>query len=349
MIYLNLVILLLIGAGVWWLTGIDKTVSGEGKRDRHFFRALRCVAVVFLAWAFLWFIEQPDMGYGGIPFLIILPVSIALVLRSPLAEFFSGGFLRLLDPSLHDDRPLDPGKSRRYQDAIARLIQNGQRAEAIKLCEELKQSGEVDLVTLENTLEFLGVPQASAKTEPPLAQAARLRAQGKFAEAEQLLKSLLAKKPADSGAALLLLRLYAQDLRQPQKAHEFLRVWEKQPGASADHLEFARRSIAEWSRPQPQKSEPSAPPKPESVEELLAKGFYGSAVERLEAQAQSRPLDFDLRLKLAEVHAVHLKNLPRAEKIIRQMERNFSPQQIESARTRLAEWHAAASRMHRAA
>jgi thioredoxin-like negative regulator of GroEL len=346
MIVLNTVVLALVATGAWWLTGIDKTAGGESKRSRHFTRALRCVAVLFLAAVFIWFVEQPGMGFAGIPFLIIIPVSIALLLRSSVSELFTHGFLRFLDPALHDDRPLDPGKSRRYQDAIARLIQNGQRDEAIKLCEELKLSGEVDLVTLENTLEFLGVKQDRAQMPKPLAQAARLRAEGKFAEAEQRLKSLLAQNPADAGAAMMLMRLFTQDLRQPGKAHEILRQLEKQPHVSASHVEFARRSIDEWSRPMPEKTEVAAPP--ESVEELLAQGFLGTAIERLEEQIKAQPQDFALRLKLAEIHAVRCKDFQRAEKIIRQMETssNFSPPQTESARAKLKEWRAAAGSQH---
>ena len=212
MLLWNIGLLAAVAAGTWWLTGIDKAPSGESKRQRHFTRALRCVAVVGLVAAQFWLMLGGGGLLGGIAMLLIIPVSIALVLRSSLAELFTHGFLRLVDPALHDIRPLDPGKSRRYQDAIARLIQNGQRDEAIKLCEELKRSGEVELVTLEHTLEFLGVPQ-NTKPENPLTQAARLRAQGKFAEAEQLLKRLLKKNPADVGAAMLLIRLYAQNFR----------------------------------------------------------------------------------------------------------------------------------------
>lgn len=94
---LNIVVLLVIAAGAWWLTGNDKTAGGESKRDLHFTRALRCVAVVFLAAAFLWFIEQPNMGFAGIPFLIILPMSIAIVLRSSLSELFTHGLLHFME------------------------------------------------------------------------------------------------------------------------------------------------------------------------------------------------------------------------------------------------------------
>jgi hypothetical protein len=56
-----------------------------------------------------------------------------------------------------------------------------------------------------------------------------------------------------------------------------------------------------------------------------------------------QPQDFELRLKLAEVHAVHCKNFQRAEKIIFQLAAgsDFNPQQIESARAKLKEWRAA--------
>jgi hypothetical protein len=340
MIFLNLGLLALIGTGAWWLTGVDKTPGGESKRSHHFTRALRCIAVIFLSWAFIWFIENPGLGAGGIPFLIIIPVSIALVLRSSAAEVFAGGFMRLIDPTLHDHRPLDPGKSQRHQDTIARLIRNGRRDEAIKLCEELKQTGEVDLVTLENTLEFLGVPQ-NRRRENPLSQAARLRVEGDFSKAEKLLRAMLAKNPADAGAAMLLLRLCAQDLRQPNRAHELLRVLEKQAHLPASHLEFARRSIAEWSRHQPEPAGEVLAPKADSVDDLLAQGFFGSAVEMLEREIRARPQNFELQLKLAEVFAVNCKNLPRAEKIIRQMERVFSPAQVETARAKLADWRSA--------
>lgn len=337
-IVLNIGVLALVAGGAWWLTGIDKTPGGESKRG--FFRTIRCLAIVWLAGVFLWFMEDPNGGYGGVALLLIIPPSLALLLRSAIAEFFTQGFLRLIDPTLHDERPLDPGKSRRYMDTIAHLIKNGRRDDAIKLCNELKQSGEVDIVTLEHTLEFLGVKQERTQNPKPLTEAARLRAQGKFAEAEQRLKSLLAKNPSDADAAMMLMRLFAQDLRQPGRAHEVLRALEKQPHVSASHVEFARRSIDDWSKGKPEKMEVAAPPKAESVDELLAQKFFGTAIERLEEKIRTQPQDFDLRLKLAEVHAVHCKNFQRAEKIISQLEVTFSPQQIASARAKLKEWRA---------
>lgn len=339
-IVLNIAVLAFLAAGTWWLTGIDKTDAGESKQGHHLTRALRCIAVVFLSLVFLGLIESSGPSYGGIPVLILVPICIALVLRRSLSELFAHGFLGMIDPELHDTREFDPEKARRHQDAIAHLIQNGRRDEAVKLCEELKQSGEVDAVTLAHTLEFLGVKQEHAPVKP-LVEADRLRAQGKFGEAEELLKSLLAKNPADDAAALLLMRLYAENLRQPQRAHEVLRALEKQPHVPAEHLEFARRSIHEWSRPQPPPPPKSAiKPAAKSVDDLLAQGAFGMAVEMLEEQLKAQPDDVELQLKLAEVHAVRCHNLPKAEKIIQHVEQSkiASLQQIAIARAKLAEW-----------
>jgi len=336
-------VLAAVAGGTWWLTGIDKTPGGESKRNHHLTRALRCVAVVFLVAIFLGTLGAGGLGVGSIPTLIIAPVGIALVLRSSLSELFTHGFLGLLDPALYDHRQLDPKKAQRYRDAIAHLIHHGHREEAIKLCEELKQSGEVDIGTLESTLEFLGVKPARAPAKP-LVEAARLRTEGDFAGAEELLRSLLLKNPADNAAAIMLMRLYAQDLRHPGRAQEVLHELEKQPHVPASHLEFARRSIAEWSHPPPAVAEPASPPEPVSLDELLARGGFGMAVEMLEQRLQTQPDNVELQLKLAEVHAVHCKNLSQAEKIIGRLERApyCRPEQSALARSKLASWRALA-------
>jgi len=337
MIFLNIGILVIVALGAWWLTGLDKSFNGESKRDRHFTRALRTVAVVFLIAGFLWTVED-DLGYGGVPLLLIIPVSIALLLRSSISELFAGGFMRLIDPTLHDERELDLKRAQRHRDNIAWLIHHGQRDQAIKLCEELKLSGELDAATLETTLEFLGIKQERTVWQRPLNEAAQLRAQGKFAEAEQSLKTLLEKNPADASAAVMLMRLYTQDLRQPNRAAEVLRELKKQPHVSVDHIGFAQRSLVEWSQPKlnPVVEETA----PESLEEMLAKSFFGSAIELLEQKIKAQPGDFELRLKLAEVHAVHCDNFPRAEKIVRQIETEniFSAAQVASADAKLKEW-----------
>ena len=111
------------------------------------------------------------------------------------------------------------------------------------------------------------------------------------------------------------------------------------------HIEFARRSIEEWSRP-PAK-EVAVEAQPESLDELLAKGYFGTAIEILEQKTAEQPANFDLWLKLAEVHAHYCSNIKRAEKIVQQITTNlaFSPEQTQLAGAKLKEWREA--RLHR--
>lgn len=335
----KIAVLLAVAAVTWWLTGIDNNPAGESKRGRHFTRALRCVAVVFLTAVMLW-LAAGGGGYGGVILLLTIPITIALLLRSSVSELFTHGFLRFIDPTLYDGRELDLKLSQRHRDNLAHLIHHGKRDEAIKLCKELKRSGELDETTLADALEFLGVKQERAAQERPLNQAARLRADGKFTEAESLLKSVLAKNPADTGAALLLMRLYAGDWRQPSRAAEVLRVLETQKHVERAQIEFARRSLDEWSRAKPAKVAAAATPVPESVDELLAQRHFGSAIERLEGIIRATPEDFNLRLKLAEIYALDCDDLAGAGKVIRRLEAEkfFSAEQVAVAAGKLKEW-----------
>ena len=357
-ILINIGVLAVIAGATWFLTGLDKTSGGESKRGHHLTRALRCVAILFLAAFLLLLLEQRNLSPGDLPLIILCPIIMALILRSSVTELFTQGCLGMLDPAFRDQRPLDLHKTQRYQDTIAHLIHTGQQADAIKLCEQLKQSGELDRSILEHTLEFLGVKQSHPAHPPPLVEAARLRAEGKFSAAERLLQSLLEKNRADEGAAIMLMRLYTQDLRQPERALDVLHALEKQPHVSRDHLDFARRSLDEWSRPQSEAAEAADPAGladrafpafpaplalPPSVDNLIAQRSLGTAVELLEEQIQARPDDFSLRMKLAEVHAVHCKNLRRAENIIQQLRGtgSFTPQQAAWAQDQLKQWRAA--------
>ena len=270
------------------------------------------------------------------PTAIFLSVAVGVVWAGCLSELLSRWGRKFLDPGFHDDRPLDPGKGRRHLDTIAQLIQGGHRDAAIKLCEELKTSGEVNLATLELTLEFLGVRPERAQLPKPLAEAGQMRAQGKFAEAEKLLNASLKKNPEDLAAAMMLVRLYAQDLRRPSQAHEVLRRLELQPHVAAAHIEFARRSLDDWSRLK--RVKPAAPAPPESGDDLLAQGFFGTAIERLEQQTAAQPSDFDSWIKLAEAHGRHAGNFHRAEQVVRQMASVFSPEQSQFAKSKLETW-----------
>ncbi|MGA2853938.1 MAG: tetratricopeptide repeat protein, partial [Verrucomicrobiota bacterium] len=193
---------------------------------------------------------------------------------------------------------------------------------------------------LETLLARSGIQIDRVQKPKPLTEASRLRAEGKFGGAEMILKSLLAENPSNLDAALMLMRLYAQDLRRSDKAAEVLRALEKQPHIPSAHIEYASRSINEWGQ---KKSAPAAVVLPESVDELLACGYFGTAIEILEQKTAEQPGDFDLWLKLAEAHGRFSGNIHGAEKIVRKIESNrgFSAEQIQIAKARLKEWREA--------
>ncbi|HZI31071.1 MAG TPA: tetratricopeptide repeat protein, partial [Candidatus Binatia bacterium] len=291
--------------------------------------------LVELAFLCLWrYWRYGDVASGVAYLIFVLPL--ALLWVGCLGECCSYIFHGLIDPQ--DHRRFDPHKSRRDLDMLATLLQTGRKGEAIQLCRMLKESGDVSVTTLDTLLERLGVKPDEVQKSRPLTEASQLRSQGKLSEAEAMLNSLLLENPANVDAALLLMRLYVQDRHRSDKASEVLRSLEQQPDVARAHIEFARRSINEWSHPRAREKITEA--QPGTMDELLAKGYFGTAIEILEQQTREQPQDFDLWLKLAEVHARHCGNIRRAEKIIQQIETNpaFSPEQVRLAGTKLKEW-----------
>ncbi|HXR48380.1 MAG TPA: tetratricopeptide repeat protein [Candidatus Limnocylindrales bacterium] len=337
----NIVVLALAAWASWWLSGYDAKLTGENERRDFIRRAIRVgttLVLVELAFLSLWrFWRYGDQASGMAYLIIALPL--ALLWVGCLGELCAHTFHRLIDPE--DHREFDPLKSRRDLDMLARLVRNGRKEEAIQLCQMLKESGDVSVATLDTMLEHLGVKPDNVLKPKPLTEAYQLRSQGKLSEAEAKLNSLLMENPANVDAALMLMRLYAQDLHRSDKASEVLRSLELQPNIAHAHIEFARRSIYEWSHPTAKEAVGEA--QPESLDELLANGYFGTAIEILEQKVKEQPQDFDLWLKLAETQARHCGNIHQAEKIIQRLEANpaFSPEQIQLAGTRLKEWREA--------
>jgi thioredoxin-like negative regulator of GroEL len=337
MIVLHVMLVVLGAAAMWWLSGYDTQVKGENKRRDLIRRVARCLATVILLVIFF----GPNavrIGYAFIPLILIVPAAIGILWAGCIGASFAQGIHRVIDSD--DRRPFDFNERSRNLDLVASLLKSGRYEEAAQLCEALKKSGDANILVLETMLARSGIQFDRGRKPKPLTEAYRLRAEGKPGEAETILQSLLAKNPSDVDAALMLMRLYAQDLRRSDKAAEVLRSLEKQPHIPSAHLEYARRSINEWSQ---RKSAPAAEILPESVDELLACGYLGTAIEILEGKIKEQPADFDLRLKLAEAHGRHARNFQRAEKIVQQIETSpgFNAGQIQLARARLGEWREA--------
>lgn len=329
----------------WWLSGHDSRVRGENVVEDNIRRGIRCaISLVFIEGMFLpaWWAYHGDKvaGFLFLPVLVVF----AMLWAGCIGEWAAGRVHGLIDPE--DKRGYYPQKGLRELDAVGDLIRSGQREQAIQLCRMLLQHSDDNRAALEMTLHHLGVPQAGMKEVKPLVIANRLRHEGKFDQAEMILNSLLAENPSNVEAAMMLIRVYAQDLRQPDKTAEILRLLEQQPHISRSYIDFARRSIDEWQKPLPDK--PSAEPIPESLEEMLDKGHFGSAVETLQQQVKDEPGNFDAWMQLAEVHGKHCSNVRAAEKIVRQIEANpaFNPEQAEQAKGKLSEWRGVIQRRH---
>ena len=337
----NFVVLTFATLVSWWLSGYDARLTGENERQDFLRRAIRCaisLVLVELAFWSLWQYWRYNDQASGMAYLIFM-LPLALLWSGCLAEMCAHAFHGLVDPE--DRRRFDPNKSRRDLDMLATLLRTGRRDEAIQLCQMLKESGNVSVATLDTMLEQLGVKPDRVPEARPLVEAHRLWGLRKLNEAESLLNSLLMKNPADVDAAVMLMRLYAQEMQRSDKAYEVLRSLEQQSHVARDHIEFARRSIHEWSHPRVK--EDIAEAQPESVDEMLAKGYFGTAIEILERKTRTRPADFESWLKLAETHACHCGHIKQAEKIIQQIETNpaFSPEQIQLAAAKLKEWREA--------
>jgi tetratricopeptide (TPR) repeat protein len=331
MIVLHIMLMVLGAAAMWWLSGFDSKITSENKRADLVRRGIRCGVTLLLLAIIFWL---P-------PTVIVLAVILALIWAGCIAELGARGFHRLIDQP--DNREFDPNQSARDLDLVASLLKSGRHEEAAQLCERLKKSGDANILVLETMLARSGIQFDNGQKPKPLVEAHRLRSEGKFTEAEVILQTLLAENPSNVDAALMLMRLYVRDLRRSDKAAEILRALEKQPHIPSAHIEYARRSIHEWGQ---RKSAPAAEVLPESVDELLACGYLGTAIEILERKIKEQPEDFDLWLKLAEAHGLHSGNLQRAEKIVQQIEanRDFSAEQIEVAKARLKEWREARPR-----
>lgn len=334
----NAVVFLLAALFFWWLSGFDGRLTGlNGARDLAR-RVIRCgVSLVLVEISFIFFWQYLKVHNPWAGFLYLLTaMPLVIIWCGCMSHLGAHAFTWLIDPD--DRRSYHPRAEVRLLDRLGDLIRAGKTAEAIRVCELLKASGEVNIVTLELALEHLGVPQPNARVFKPLAEAHRLQVAGKFPEAELILQSVLSKNPRDAEAALSLIRLYARDMGRPEKARRVLNALARQPHVSDAHLDFARSSIEEWIAPRPESPEPTEPIPVGSVDELLARGFFGTAVQMLEEQVMAEPKNFDLQLKLVEVQAVNCHNLPVAEKLLKQMEGTFSREQIQFAGSRLKEW-----------
>ena len=241
MILVGIILLSVTAALAWWLSGYHSKLTGESRREDLIHRIVRCGVTLVLAGILLWLPATPAV----LPILLVFAAAFFLLWRNCIGELSAHLFQKLIDPE--DKRQFDPKQSMRQLDLIGALVRNGKKGRGhpvVRIAQTLWRGGShhagIDAGTS-------GCPAGRREKTSPLTKAGQLRRQGKFNEAGLLLNSLLAENPRNVDAAMMLVRLHAQDLREPHKAHDVLRALEQQPHIPASHIEFARRSIVEWS------------------------------------------------------------------------------------------------------
>jgi tetratricopeptide (TPR) repeat protein len=190
---------------------------------------------------------------------------------------------------------------------------------------------------------------SAAEKSPVRAEVQSLCERGQLEAAESRLKQILAGQSKNWPAMLLVMRAYAEDLRQPEKAIALLEPSDKKPRLHSAFVKYARESIDAWSAAPKVEREDSANPSSTpivaevSLDELLKNNQLATAVEFLEKAIADEPRNFELWLKLAEVHGVYCADLNQAGKIIQKMEHTsaFTAPEIQTAKNKLREWQKA--------
>jgi tetratricopeptide (TPR) repeat protein len=200
-------------------------------------------------------------------------------------------------------------------------------------------------------LNQFGCIRPFVRKAKPLQAVCRLRQQGLFLQARNRLRVLRQKDPEDLAVALLLTRVYTQDLGRRDKAEKLLAELEEQPFTSAAFLEFARHSLDEWEGMAPAveprkrkwwrlitraRSEPplgrstvatsgrnlAAKDPPKTADELsrmvanmAADGQLDTAVQAAERLLAANPEDFQVWMLLLRIFGMRIGDLRRAAEI----------------------------------
>jgi hypothetical protein len=202
-----------------------------------------------------------------------------------------------------------------------------------------------------------------ARSSTHLTEAHDLRIAGKPKAAAACLRSALWKKPDDLTAVFQLVLLLARDMRDFEGAEGVVNAVAKRPFTPPAFVDYARATIQEQRKlPTPVLMEPEEAPdlegeaapdaasepsdpasKDQLVDELLAEGKLGSAVERLQLCLEKYPTDLDGWMKLAHVYFNVCDQRKTAEKLIAGLHTKpyFTPEQKADAEALLRQWRAA--------
>jgi len=244
MILFCLAILVATAVLAWWISGYDPDLTGNKEVD-IVRRIIRCGLTVFLMAAGL-VGTASDPRFGG-AIAITIAVPMVKLWLNCAGEALSQGFCRLIDsPS---DSESNPEQLTADLDRLAELSNRGQTYEALQLCGELLKKGEASRVAME-TMCFRLYSQMFADesllASPMLSPIHHLCETGQFKEAESELVHVLEREPENLLAVFMLLRLYARDLLQPQKARALIQSFENRSELQPMFADYAKDRFKGW-------------------------------------------------------------------------------------------------------
>jgi hypothetical protein len=148
----------------WKVSAYDSLWIPQPPERRFAGRIVKC-AITFPFLAFiLWAIYERN------PSVLLLPIALILALlwAGSASSMLAAHFQRFIfSQSSQDDEEFNPQQSRENLDRLASLIQQGKKEEAIRLCEELKASGDASVLAMETMLARLNTPPETPSSSVP--------------------------------------------------------------------------------------------------------------------------------------------------------------------------------------
>lgn len=193
LLYVILAVLAVIVA--WWLSGYDPLVTGENPRKDFLRRLLRIAATVLLL-AVLFGLHPASMagGYGFVPLIMIIPVSIGLIWCGCLAECWASGLHHFVLPG-GGKGEFDPHKGTRQLEQLASLLKEGRREEALQMAGQLMELGDANVLALEAMLARADLEWKASSPRDPLRRSLPPSRAGKFCRSRKSVDAVRGKKP----------------------------------------------------------------------------------------------------------------------------------------------------------
>lgn len=257
------VVLIVTALLSWWISGYDPKLTGENDSEDIIRRVIRCgVTLILMAGGLAETMFNPN--FAGFTAIAVAGPMVFLWINC-LSEALADIFHKLIDNPSHSPDS-DPKKVASDLDRLAMLATQGRTGEALRLCAELLKKDEGSRLAIE-TMCFRLYGQMfddeSIYLHRPLAEIRQLCEHSKFEEAESRLVRIVNGRRENLPAVFLLVRLYVQNLQQPDKAGALILSLEQKSKLPPMFAAYANERIRDWLTSSGEKSE-------EGIESLLA-------------------------------------------------------------------------------